>query len=1320
MNGGVSLAVYIGGVAHELHELTRADGPYSRLVRHVGYTVDPVIDVLTGSSAGGINATALAVAQANAKPTDLGLLKPLWIEDGQIGLLLREPFQKSAPSLLKGDEYLYPHILGALRRLTETYERDTGLDISLTIPTTLLTPVSRRFNDELGTTTIQAEHAGLFRFEGKRSQTPLQDHDDCGHVCRDDFSDANIADTVRALALAARASAGFPVAFEPTFIPIKPSTEREEPDRRPNMRKYADWAADMPDTPAEDLSRFAVDGGVLANTPTRPALDAIREHRTNNRLVRRALILVYPHATPATTVDARPDASTDPPSLVAALSGVMRASSSIGSRTYVEEIQKYNKQAVRWRDGRIAALEQLPDSATLDAFLAKGAPPWKLFYTLRRQRAARVLAEQVQSTVAEPFLTLVQQARQAVESRTDLPFLPADPPSTENLPEGTWSWGIDLAIGVTQLSVDLLRDLLTTPSHELLRCLGTPEAVTAVQNEAKTAWLSATDSRISLDLIADCLGMAAAATFRADTESDFRARFDKVLDDYEIRMGEPKCGQTIYTQLTTRVCTPLLTVITTIASFSFTATGQPPAASGLLRPNPLSGSPNEPALLQRLLSLEIVAYLLTEETSETDSTPSAPVELYQLSAQVEQHFAPGFSPDDKLAGMSLNRFGAFLKRAWRANDWTWGRLDAAKITILILLSPNNIRSISAAGATNAQEIVRDLCANAFPSSSSAEQIDAWVAKDNDLNNLRDEAIKEVNRVLTSDDDKPLTRLAGLVAYGIQLSIAAVEVPSLVDAVFYDEEEGAAGTRSAALVSKYTRIPTTPLTEADSDITRNHELLKLFTASKIGQESVEDELPSDLMIRTAARTAATSATMLASDRSGLGLATPAVKVVRGLVAVPYWTLTGLSHRGPLARIAAATLLALGISLVALSLVATLPKSLTALVPTVGVGSILAVFTYAALRSRSIVHGAGLLGLFIPLIVFATNRMVASSSADGATKGDQTAIPLADTSIAIGSLLFLIIGTMMVANLNSPISTPFALLYLGREKIIRAWHRMRQWEFRWQTIIGVVFTIVAVLGTIAFASYGVWLISRQNNLWIWVLAPIVVVHAIVFGYHNSKRLRPMIQLDEQLERKDSADKNRLRRLRHASTLQPPREFLRDPVGISIAWSGVYGSLYIVIAILLDNPLDNATPDHLRVGAILCFLYGVCFSFVAIHVLSARRERRLIHRMSIALPRDFEPPLYADLMPRRNAQPVAAAIIERQVIVVRTFERIGETSKYLFEKYEMTAEVGKAVRLSARGWTVAIKAVKRRTPPALTDPQPTAPAAPGPSAAPGDGRS
>jgi hypothetical protein len=39
---------------------------------------------------------------------------------------------------------------------------------------------------------------------------------------------------------------------------------------------------------------------------------------------------------------------------------------------------------------------------------------------------------------------------------------------------------------------------------------------------------------------------------------------------------------------------------------------------------------------------------------------------------------------DKLQGVHLGHFGAFLKREWRENDYLWGRLDAAERLIRLL------------------------------------------------------------------------------------------------------------------------------------------------------------------------------------------------------------------------------------------------------------------------------------------------------------------------------------------------------------------------------------------------------------------------------------------------------------------------------------------------------------------------------------------------------------------------------------------------------------------------------------------------------------
>jgi len=108
MNGGVSLAVWMGGVALELDRLVKAgggSGPYADLLRLTGCTAR--VDVVSGTSAGGVNGAALALAQVN-RFADLASLRDVWVEQGRIEALLRQPFRGAPSSLLKGDDHFLP------------------------------------------------------------------------------------------------------------------------------------------------------------------------------------------------------------------------------------------------------------------------------------------------------------------------------------------------------------------------------------------------------------------------------------------------------------------------------------------------------------------------------------------------------------------------------------------------------------------------------------------------------------------------------------------------------------------------------------------------------------------------------------------------------------------------------------------------------------------------------------------------------------------------------------------------------------------------------------------------------------------------------------------------------------------------------------------------------------------------------------------------------------------------------------------------------------------------------------------------------------
>lgn len=117
MNGGVALAVWMGGATLELDHLVKAHasgtGPYATLLALTGCTAR--VDVISDTSAGGVNGAALALAQANSR-ADLATLRDVWVEQGRIEALLRQPFRGSPSSLLKGDDHFLPQLNAALTR----------------------------------------------------------------------------------------------------------------------------------------------------------------------------------------------------------------------------------------------------------------------------------------------------------------------------------------------------------------------------------------------------------------------------------------------------------------------------------------------------------------------------------------------------------------------------------------------------------------------------------------------------------------------------------------------------------------------------------------------------------------------------------------------------------------------------------------------------------------------------------------------------------------------------------------------------------------------------------------------------------------------------------------------------------------------------------------------------------------------------------------------------------------------------------------------------------------------------------------------------
>ncbi|HWH32782.1 MAG TPA: patatin-like protein, partial [Egibacteraceae bacterium] len=449
MSGGSSLAIWIGGVSAEVHRLTQtAPGDATGYGALLDITRSEArMDVIAGTSAGGLNGAFLALAAA--RTADLSPLAELWATRGAASELLRPALEADPPSLLRGDGYFLPELRRALQGIWDAGRRYVPPDVMplhLIMTTTVLAGVPKTFVDDFGNRLHEVEHRATFEFLRDARTVPAGEPVDArSRARRDPFGDPAV---VGRLALAARSTASFPGAFEPSFVPIGAGHDELHPD----MSQVIDLAA----------SGFVLDGGVLVNRPVDLALRAVFRQPAAAQ-VRRALIFVEPD--PAGELALEPDRYDRPPSLrqvmVDSLTTLPRAQSVAGA---LESLLEHN-QRVRERRAVRLRLGGSPDGATAgDAPAADVADLagalFPRYVEQRREAALRtvfalarhdhllgvgVLPGGVPAWSELEFAAAFRRAR-------ELPFVPdsmGDDPAER--------WGVDFAEHLAYLAVDVLR-----------------------------------------------------------------------------------------------------------------------------------------------------------------------------------------------------------------------------------------------------------------------------------------------------------------------------------------------------------------------------------------------------------------------------------------------------------------------------------------------------------------------------------------------------------------------------------------------------------------------------------------------------------------------------------------------------------------------------------------------------------------------------------------------------------------------------------------------------------------------------------------------
>ncbi|HEV7503676.1 MAG TPA: patatin-like protein [Thermoanaerobaculia bacterium] len=272
MYGGISLAIYINGVAQELFRAVHGRGIY-RLIKALTDS-DVVVDVISGTSAGGINGIYLSYALCNGK--DFSQFADLWRDHGDINKLLRAPDGEmpEASSFLDSEGYYQPQLEAAFRSMgayeVEASEEDFSafreLDLFVT-GTDVDGNVYTQFDDAGHPVDIK-DHRAVFLLKhrgDRKQQFSPGPHPEVTH---------------RALAKLSRLTSCFPVAFSPVHVDLV-----EEGNDSVDAKLQL-WGK---------LGKEAcfLDGGLLDNKPFTYTLKAIFS-RTADQEVDRKLLYVEP------------------------------------------------------------------------------------------------------------------------------------------------------------------------------------------------------------------------------------------------------------------------------------------------------------------------------------------------------------------------------------------------------------------------------------------------------------------------------------------------------------------------------------------------------------------------------------------------------------------------------------------------------------------------------------------------------------------------------------------------------------------------------------------------------------------------------------------------------------------------------------------------------------------------------------------------------------------------------------------------------------------------------------------------------------------
>ncbi|MES2338537.1 MAG: patatin-like protein [Pseudomonadota bacterium] len=327
--GGISLAVYMHGITGEIWRLARASrayndgapaeagspGVYHALLQEIGDSAEVRLrilpDIIAGASAGGIN--GIFLAQAISTGQSLEPLTRMWLENADIEALLDPDAAPDRFSKLWATPLAW--MMADRNRIDETVEPGTREEVGrklrqfirarwfeppfggARLTHMILDALDAMASGPAGARLLPAgQPLDLFvtvtDFRGHPERLRLNSPPEVvetEHRLVFPFTDSGDGHLGAApeLAFAARATSSFPGAFPPLRVAEVDGVMAQRKQRWPGRKAFLQRM--LPRHFAVNAAEDAVliDGSVLANAPFRPAIDALRDRPAKRQIDRR-------------------------------------------------------------------------------------------------------------------------------------------------------------------------------------------------------------------------------------------------------------------------------------------------------------------------------------------------------------------------------------------------------------------------------------------------------------------------------------------------------------------------------------------------------------------------------------------------------------------------------------------------------------------------------------------------------------------------------------------------------------------------------------------------------------------------------------------------------------------------------------------------------------------------------------------------------------------------------------------------------------------------------------------------------------------------